>query len=116
MEKLKKIGLLCGISLLASFFLDYVGGASLMDMAEVKAILWLFPVCGAAAAFFAFKDNASVVRIAFFVSLGLWVYSNFLGQSLENDGLEMGMAFFGKAGIGGYLLVASSAIGAIFSK
>ena len=110
MENLKKIGLVCGIGLLVSFFLDYAGGFSLMDLSNVKAILWLFPVCGAAAAFFAFKDNASMVRIAFFVSLGLWVYFNFLGEP------SSGMDFFGNAGIGGYLLVASSAIGAIFSK
>ena len=81
-----------------------------MDLADVKAILWLFPVCGAAAAFFAFKDNDSMVRIAFFVSLGIWVYFNFLAES------SLEMNFFGDAGIGGYLLVASSTIGAILSK
>ena len=110
MENLKKVGLLCGIGLLVSFFLDYGGGASLMDWTEAKAILWLFPLCGAAAAFFAFQDKNSMARIAFFVSLGLWVYFNFLAEA------SFGMDFFGKAGIGGYLLVASSAAGAIFSK
>ena len=113
MKKLKKVGLLCGIGIIISFFLDYKGGILLMELAGMKSILWLFPVCGVVAAFFAFKDNFAITRIAFFIALGLWVYWNFLS---EYEQMNLDMNFFGEAGIGGYLLVASSAVGAIFSK
>tara|TARA_B110000196_G_C20747746_1_gene476134 strand:- start:68 stop:424 length:357 start_codon:yes stop_codon:yes gene_type:complete len=110
----KKIGLACAIALIISFFLPYISEGmmtiSLMDMAELTAKVWIWPLCGAAAAFLTFKDNVGMARIAFIVSLGFWVYFNFLAE------FSPGMDIFSVAGIGCYLLVASSAIGAVFSK
>ena len=110
----KKIGLACGIGLLISFFLPYVSvmglSISLMDATETEALLWIFPLCGAAAAFFTFKDNVSMARIAFLIALGYFVYGTFLKSG------GAGMDFFSVAGIGGYLLVASAIAGVVFSK
>ena len=110
----KKIGLACGIGLLISFFLPYASfgpiSVSLMDVSEVSALVWLFPICGAAAAFLTFKDNVSMARIAFLIALGYFVYVTFL----ETGGA--GMDFFSVAGIGGFLLIASTIAGVIFSK
>ena len=110
----KKIGLACAIGLVISFFLPYVSlgplSFSLFDAAALTAVVWIWPVCGAAAAFLTFKGSVGMARIAFIVSLGFFVYYNFLQEA------SPGMDFFGGAGIGGYLLVASSIAGMIFSK
>ena len=110
----KKIGLACAIVLIISFFLPYVSAGSmsfsLMDAAELTAKVWIWPLCGAAAAFLTFKDNVGMARIAFIVSLGFWVYYNFMAEH------SVGMDVFEAAGIGLYLLVASSVAGIVFSK
>ena len=110
----KKIGLACAIGLLVSFFLPYISmmgiSVSLMDASELQALLWLYPICGAAAAFLTFKGSVGMARIAFIVALGLWIYQNFLGES------GAGTDIFSVAGIGCYLLIASSVAGVIFSK
>ena len=110
----KKIGLACAIVLIISFFLPFISmgsmTVSLMDAAEATASVWIFPLCGAAAAFLTFKDNVGMARIAFIVSLGFWVYYNFMAEH------SVGMDVFEAAGIGLYLLVASSVAGIVFSK
>ena len=81
----KKISLACAIGLVISFFLPYLssnfGGGSLMDAAELTAKVWIWPLCGAAAAFLTFKDNFGMARIAFIVSLGFWIYYSFLQEN-----------------------------------
>ena len=110
----KKIGLACGIGLIISFFLPYVDAMgfsmSLMDAAEITANVWIFPLCGAAAAFLTFTDKVGMARIAFIVSLAFWVYYNFITE------YSAGMDVFDAAGIGMYLLIVSSAVGIVFSK
>tara|TARA_B110000196_G_C21006955_1_gene595879 strand:- start:422 stop:778 length:357 start_codon:yes stop_codon:yes gene_type:complete len=110
----KKIGLACGIGLLISFFLPFFSvmgmSASLMDAAEATAIVWIFPLCGVAAAFLTFKDKVGMARIAFLISLGLMIYRVFLEEG------SPGMDITEVAGIGFYLLIVTSAAGAIFSK
>jgi|ETNmetMinimDraft_12_1059888.scaffolds.fasta_scaffold291412_1 hypothetical protein len=110
----KKIGLGCAIALVISFFLPYISvgamSASLMDAAELTAKVWIWPLCGAAAAFLTFKDNVGMARIAFIVSLGFWIYYNFLSE------FAPGMDILEVAGIGCYLLIASSIGGIVFSK
>jgi hypothetical protein len=110
----KKIGLACGIGLIISFFLPYVDAMgismSLMDAAEMKADVWVFPLCGAAAAFLTFTDKVGMARIAFIVPLAFWVYGTFIDESAG------GMDTFDFAGIGMYLLIASSVVGIVFSK
>ena len=110
----KKIGLACGVALLISFFLPYVSAMgfsfSLMDGTKLNALLWIFPICGAGAAYLTFKDTVGMARISFLIALGYWVYLNFLAD------MGAGMDFFSAAGIGGYLLVASTIAGVVFSK
>ena len=114
----KKIGLACAIGLLISFFLPFFSitimghteSASLMDGAEHSALVWIFPLCGAAAAFLTFKDNVGMARIAFIVALGVMMYKIFLEEG------SPGMDITEIAGIGFYLLIASSIGGIVFSK
>jgi len=83
---------------------------SLMDAAELTAKVWIWPLCGATAAFLTFKDNVGMARIAFIVALGMMIYRVFL-----QDGAP-GMDITEVAGIGFYLLMASSIGGIVFSK
>ena len=110
----KKIGLACGIVLIISFFLPFISvmgmSVSLMDAAEATASVWIFPLCGAAAAFLTFKGKVGMARIAFIVALGMMIYRVFL-----QDGAP-GMDITEMAGIGFYLLIASSIGGIVFSK
>jgi len=110
----KKIGLACAIGLVISFFLPYISmmgiSVSLMDAAEASAMVWIWPLCGAAAAFLTFKGSIGMARIAFIAALGFWIYYNFLAE------MAPGMDILKVAGIGCYLLIASSVAGVIFSK
>jgi len=83
---------------------------SLMDVAAMTAMVWIFPLCGAAAAFLTFKNKAVMARIAFIIALVVMIYRMFLLP--EGPGMEI----FDVAGIGFYLLMVTSIVGAIFSK
>ena len=113
-SKNKKIAMsAAAIALVACFmpFVSFMGlSVTVMGVIEHATEALFFPLTAIISIFFLYKNNFKIAKLSFVVTLLVIIYYSFLKDGAPGDKI------FDVAGIGFYLIFASSIVGLLFSK